>query len=61
MHVSVIHLKLETININTLFRIIEIDITRKAIAVVDDLLIPAQQLIRTCKLLHHVLCMSCQD
>ena len=55
MHVSVIHLKLETININTLLSIIEIDITRNAIAVVDDLLIPAQQLIRTCKLLHHVL------
>ena len=56
MHVSVIHLKLETIIIThyTLFCIIEIDITRKAIAVVDDLLIPAQQLIRTCKLLRHV-------
>lgn len=50
MHVSVIHLKLEAININTLLSIIEIDITRNAIAVVDDLLIPAQQLIRTCKL-----------
>ena len=57
MHVSVIHLKLETIIIThyTLFCIIEIDITRKAIAVVDDLLIPAQQLIRTCKLIRHVL------
>ena len=56
MHVSVIHLKLETIIITLSFvDIIEIDITRKAIAVVDDLLIPAQQLIRTCKLLRHVL------